>query len=414
MSENSRGPRIFLSYRREDSSPYARLIAEHLRAHFGQDSIFMDVDTLSPGDNFVEAIASAVSHCDAFVAVIGRQWLTATGRNGESRLQDPTDFVRMEVSAALERKVLVIPILVGGAQMPRASELPEALLGLLQRNALGISDTDFTRGASLLVQSLDRALPPRQQAEPAKAPLPFGGRKVFLAIGIAGAVLLLAVYITWISSRGMVSEPLAQNTFIAVPVGDLIAPSADRSDHAMRSPFAEAVRSLPDLRPNPTVKEFSRILMETVFVNSGGKTTVHVANSINGDEKVWPTSGKLVFFVMDCNGSTNRDAYILYKSLKVTPAELPLYSDGYGNSTRRDILREMVVKVGHVHEPEDTIMIYLAGTGPVDQRALQLSPYNVRLGCSGGDNATLADVQTFLAQLSPRRVFLFVNTSYRN
>src|SRR4051812_7200047 len=114
--------RVFICYRREDSSGYARLLFDKLEDRFGQGNVFMDLDSLPPGADFVRIIESTVNSCDVFLAVIGKHWLTARDDEGRARLDSPEDFVRLEISAALQRGIQLIPVLVGGARMPRSAD----------------------------------------------------------------------------------------------------------------------------------------------------------------------------------------------------------------------------------------------------------------------------------------------------
>jgi hypothetical protein len=132
--------RIFLSYRRDDSSGHAGRLYDRLSQHFGRANLFMDVDTIALGLDCVEAIQDAVGACDVLLAVIGRQWLTSTDAQGQRRLDNPEDFVRIEITTALERRIRVIPVLVGGASMPRSTELPDVLQPLARRQALVVGD----------------------------------------------------------------------------------------------------------------------------------------------------------------------------------------------------------------------------------------------------------------------------------
>ena len=150
--------RIFISYRREDSGAAAGRLHDRLRDHYGRDNVFMDVDSIEPGLDFVEAIERTVGSCDILIALIGRHWLTVTDAEGRRRLDDPGDFVRHEVVTALKRNVRVIPALIQGTRMPRAEELPEALTPLTRRHALDLSDAHFHRDVDGLIEVLDRAL----------------------------------------------------------------------------------------------------------------------------------------------------------------------------------------------------------------------------------------------------------------
>jgi hypothetical protein len=149
--------RIFISYRRHDSAAHAGRLYDRLSAHFGANQIFMDTDDIPPGADFAADIEARVGSCDAMIVVIGKEWLTARNAAGQRRLSDPNDFVALEVSSILKRKALVIPVLVGGAQMPKADELPGNLKGLARRNALTISDQEFTRAAGDLIAALEKS-----------------------------------------------------------------------------------------------------------------------------------------------------------------------------------------------------------------------------------------------------------------
>ena len=147
--------RIFISYRREDSAGYAGRLYDHLSRHFGQDRVFMDIDAITPGQDFVHVLDRNVAGCDALIAVIGNAWLTCRDAEGRRRLDDPRDFVRIEVAGALDRHIPVIPALVGGAVMPREEDLPEALTMLARRQAIEISDTRFQHDCRRLIDVLD-------------------------------------------------------------------------------------------------------------------------------------------------------------------------------------------------------------------------------------------------------------------
>jgi hypothetical protein len=147
--------RIFLNYRREDSRADAGRLYDHLSRHFGLNNVFMDVDNIPPGHDFVEVIQNAVGGCDVLLAVIGQQWLISTDPQGQRRLDNPEDFVRLEIVTALERRIPVIPVLVGGASMPRSIELPNVLRPLARRQALGLGD-HFRPDVDRLIATLER------------------------------------------------------------------------------------------------------------------------------------------------------------------------------------------------------------------------------------------------------------------
>ncbi|MFN7122585.1 MAG: toll/interleukin-1 receptor domain-containing protein [Hydrogenophaga sp.] len=149
---------IFISYRRDDSAGYAGRLYDRLSAHFGADQVFMDVAGIELGTDFVTAIEQAVGSCKVLIVVIGDEWLSTTDGAGRRRLDDPHDFVRLETSVALEREIRVVPVLVGGAMMPRADELPAELKSLARRQAIEISHKQWEASTHELIRALNTML----------------------------------------------------------------------------------------------------------------------------------------------------------------------------------------------------------------------------------------------------------------
>jgi tetratricopeptide (TPR) repeat protein len=164
---------IFISYRREESRWSARSLHDRLSAHFDRKQIFMDIDAIALGEDFVKAIETTVAKCDVLIAVIGTNWLISKDEQGNRRLDNPEDFVRMEIGTALKREIRVIPVLVDGALMPRSADLPDDLKSLVRRNALRISDTSFDGDCQRLVATIRQVLEKAttEQQEPEKNPL---------------------------------------------------------------------------------------------------------------------------------------------------------------------------------------------------------------------------------------------------
>ncbi len=150
---------VFISYRREDSSGYAGRLFDILSARFGRENIYMDLDMIRGGDNFENVIEEKTSQCDVLLAVIGEKWLTCTGVNGSRRLDMADDFVRLEIAKALERGVRVIPVLVGGATMPRQDDLPNDLRPLSVHQAMDLRDAHFHADAQQLMDELNKTVP---------------------------------------------------------------------------------------------------------------------------------------------------------------------------------------------------------------------------------------------------------------
>ena len=168
MTTSGKG-HIFISYRRSDSAPWAGRIYDRLTAHFGKDVIFMDVDTIEAGVDFVDVLQNAVQSCDVLVALIGRRWLDIKDGTGKRRLDNPEDFVRIEVATALERDIRVIPVLVDGVSMPYSTELPNNLKSLVRRNALQVDHHSFNSDARRLISQLELALKAAEDSRILKA-----------------------------------------------------------------------------------------------------------------------------------------------------------------------------------------------------------------------------------------------------
>ena len=149
-------PQIFISYRRSDSAAVSGRIYDRLCVAFGEKAIFKDVDVIPPGANYPSLLNEAIARCDVLLAIIGSHWLTAVENNGQRRLNNPDDFVRIEIEAALKREIaLVIPVLVDDATMPATIELPESLRPLYYRNAAIVrNDPDFNRDIGRLITTI--------------------------------------------------------------------------------------------------------------------------------------------------------------------------------------------------------------------------------------------------------------------
>ena len=146
--------KIFLSYRRQDSAGVAGRIYDRLRAHFGSDAVFMDIDSIPFGEDFREHIDAAVGQCDVVLAVIGTKWAGET--DAHRRLDDPRDFVRIELESALHRNLPVIPILIDHARMPGEADLPPSLARLAFRNAIDVDQgRDFHPHVDRLIRGIE-------------------------------------------------------------------------------------------------------------------------------------------------------------------------------------------------------------------------------------------------------------------
>ena len=147
-------PAIFISYRRGDAEGEAGRLFDDLTAQFGAKAIFMDVMDIKPGRDFRKVIDENVSSCGVLLAMIGKGWINARDDAGRRRLDDPQDFVRLETASALKRDIPVIPVLVHGASMPLAEQLPEELKELAYRNAVELTHARWESDVQVLIKGL--------------------------------------------------------------------------------------------------------------------------------------------------------------------------------------------------------------------------------------------------------------------
>jgi hypothetical protein len=158
--------RVFISYRREDSAASAGRIQDRLERELGRDHLFIDVDGIPLGANFVKVLRKEVTQCGVLLAVIGPNWLDVRDDDGTRRLENPTDVVRIEIAAALQREIPVIPILLDGTSVPKADQLPEDLKELALRNGLNVHHASFHADLDKLIRELKRQAPRQAVSTP--------------------------------------------------------------------------------------------------------------------------------------------------------------------------------------------------------------------------------------------------------
>ena len=188
---------IFISYRRDDTEGHAGRLFKDLSDRFGKGAVFMDVAGIEPGRDFRRAIEQQVASCGVLLAMIGKNWLTVADAAGRRRLDDPSDFVRLETGSALKRDIPVIPVLVHDAGMPRADQLPDDLKELAFRNSVELTHARWNSDVQLLIS----ALMPYVDAPSAPAPpLPTpatGGRAGRVIAPLAALALGGLGYVAW-------------------------------------------------------------------------------------------------------------------------------------------------------------------------------------------------------------------------
>jgi hypothetical protein len=240
--------RIFISYRREDTSGHAGRLYDALGARFGAEHVFMDIDTIDLGVDFAKTIDRAVTSCDVVIALIGRDWATASDGEGGRRLDDPDDFVRLELESALACDVIVIPTCVQGAEIPPPRELPSGLAELPGRQGIELRDEAWHDDVARLIRRLERLATTKAEraalpSEPAEVPVPaprtprrWRSRKRLVAVGLALAVLAgaAAALAVALGGSGDGQGSAAEGTLLTV-IPPVTRPSCTSIDYGEKS-----------------------------------------------------------------------------------------------------------------------------------------------------------------------------------
>ncbi len=252
---------IFISYRRDDSEGQAGRLYDDLSRTFGDSSVFMDVTAIEPGLDFRKVIDHNVASCGVLLAVIGPGWLDAKDESGQRRLDNPMDFVRLETASALKRDIPVVPVLVRGARMPRADQLPPDLGELAYRNGLELTHARWDSDVEVLVKALhrhikDEAAAPEQTSRPASAPprsaasanvppvAPVKKQSSLIAVGlVAAAVVGFGLYL-WVR-RSPTTDAARTPAIVTTP-----APSQPQQPSV--SPTANPPEQPPPSQPTKT------------------------------------------------------------------------------------------------------------------------------------------------------------------
>jgi hypothetical protein len=151
-------PSIFLCYRREDTQDAAGRLHDRLVNAYGQERVFMDIDSVPLGIDFVEHVTEQIGSCIAVIVMIGKQWHAIKDKKRRRRLDNEDDLVRAEIRAALKQKIPVIPVTVQNAAMPQAEDLPDDIRLLARRNGIDLSATRWTTDVERLIKELDRVM----------------------------------------------------------------------------------------------------------------------------------------------------------------------------------------------------------------------------------------------------------------
>lgn len=278
---------IFISYRRRDSVDITGRIHDRLVAQFGADSVFKDVDAIPFGADFRRHLEREVSHCPVMLAIIGPTWLSTSDTSGQRRLDDPFDWVRVEIEAALKRDSLVIPVLVGGAELPQDDLLPASLKGLAYRQSAVVRhDPDFHSDMDRLLQRIESvfSILTLKKAEAPAAPVPEATPYNSL-IGDLAAALTAATETT----KPIPTRSLTRRRWLKLAGLGLMGGGAAVASRSLWPAFrpltGEAIsQAVPDLSTLPDQIKTALAVSPSTPVLDSGSSTRHAYESVTVNE----------------------------------------------------------------------------------------------------------------------------------
>jgi TIR domain len=315
--------RVFISYRRGDTEGQARSLARDIENALGENSVFMDVDSIAPGLDFREVLAERLNGCELMLAVIGPNWLDPR----KDGTPGPSEFVQFEIAAALKRKIPIAPVLVRGAQMPAPEQLPETIKDLVFRNGFEVSHTRWDSDVNEMLRRLDLheetaapEAPDLHEETAAPEPPKSGAGWKKIAIGAVGATILLGGIGSMLgpaqgpappstvegepSSAGTPAEPApespvsAGDRWVVLPPGNVFDSQWDAGCLAARRGICW-VRQLKSQLYKPDAYEIDRN-PQTGFrgIPPGGSVGIQANNGSNEDNPV-----RMV--LLDANGGVD-------------------------------------------------------------------------------------------------------------
>ena len=257
---------VFISYRREDTEGQARALFQDLTMQIGRESVFMDVDSIALGRDFREILQERLASCDVMLALIGKDWLDGKDKSGRRRLDNSGDFVRLEIAAALKRGISVTPLLLQGAQMPTADQLPDDLKDLAYRNAFELSHNRWDSDVQELLRRLGlgaRSDKPDAQRRDSPAAARTPARKPWLAI--AGAcVIAIAVAGGLLYYKKAGPEPASPGNptetgsyYVVVASSNSESPAIQKSEELRKKGYASEVHLTPSGAYAVTIGRYS-------------------------------------------------------------------------------------------------------------------------------------------------------------
>jgi len=253
--------RIFISYRREDSAGEAGWLAEYLIRRFGSDRVFLDIDAIDPGTDFDRVLTSSLQDTAAMLVVIGPRWTALAKTDGSRRLDDPNDYVRREVEAALRRDIPVVPVLIQGAALPKKDDLPESLAPLVKRQAVTLDHAEFRDDADHLCDRLAKVIGVED------SPVRRAARKWWPVAAMAVAVVLGVVLYQAMSGTSATTGPSAVTGGAAATPPAVQPLLSEASEQRRRGQLVDALATLSRARAQAPESDAVRQLQEDVAMD---------------------------------------------------------------------------------------------------------------------------------------------------
>ncbi len=329
-------PRIFISYRRDDAAGDAGRLSDHLLRRFGSASVFLDIEAIAPGVDFVETLQESLKQTGAMLVIIGRRWI-----GDGSRLNDPADFVRLELETALARGIPILPVLVQGATMPQAADLPDSLAAFARRQAVNLDHAEFRDDADRICDHVARIL-----GEPTDARVPFWRTRRAVVAGVALIALMLVGFAVYRTIAGdTTTPPQVDDTRIAEPATPnatndprVEAALAEAAAQQRRNQYTDALATLASARQLSDSAAVRRMqedvamdLIRNVRVQAGGTFVEAIKSGLAVVDAALPTTtgarradllahSGWASFLMWRDGNKRLDPTALYReALKVDP-----------------------------------------------------------------------------------------------
>ncbi len=296
---------IFINYRREDSEGYAITLQDRLAKHFGDKQLFMDVDDIEPGLDFMQAIEKSLSSCQVVLVLIGERWLDVMDKQGNRRLENPNDPLRIEIETALKSDARVIPILLHGTPMPASDKLPESLAPLTRRHAIEISSSRRDYDLERLFSTLEKIPGLKPLAKPVEKAQPAPRRSAFKngLVG-AGIVLLLLVTLGLFMDEEDTASPAVESATLQPTIQPPSVPTP-----TLASSSQAATVNLSGTWYDDGGTRFDAIQKGNKFIATGfnifGMATKQMHGTVRGDTLFFTLQEG--FLEMDGSGTLNED-----------------------------------------------------------------------------------------------------------